>query len=84
MKPNEKISRRDALKRMSKVAMAVAVASMLPNVNALSATLNYNNYNDYSNYDNYTNYGDYNNYKNYQNYTNYHNYQNYSDYNDCH
>lgn len=83
MKTNEKISRRDALKRMSKAAMSVAIVSMLPNVNVMASST-YSNYNDYSNYDDYKNYGDYSNYKNYENYTNYHNYNNYSDYNDCH
>lgn len=82
MEQKEKISRRDALKRMSKAALTVAVASMFTSVNALandSIT-----YEKYSNYDNYTNYGDYNNYKNYQDYKNYDDYGNYNNYFNCH
>ena len=82
MKTNEKISRRDALKRMSKAAMSVAIVSMLPNVNVMASSA-YINYNNYKNYNNYGNYSNYKNYKNYENYENYHNYKNYSDYNDC-
>lgn len=77
MKTNEKISRRDALKRMSKAAMSVAIVSMLPNVNVMASST-------YRNYDNYSNYGNYSDYTNYDNYTNYHNYNNYNDYVDCH
>jgi len=77
MENKEKISRRDALKRMSKTAITVAITSMFPSVNALADT-------KYTNYDNYSNYGNYSDYTNYNNYQNYCNYQNYSDYNDCH
>ena len=77
MEKNEKISRRDALKRMSKTAMAVAVASVLPSVSAFADPPKY------ANYDNYKNYGNYYNYKNYDDYSNYHNYGNYSNYSDC-
>lgn len=82
MEKNENISRRDALKRMSKTAIAVAVVSMFPSVKALAndSVL----YDKYINYDNYKNYADYTNYKNYDNYTNYDNYSNYRDYTDCH
>lgn len=78
MGKNEKITRRDALKRMSKVAVAVAVASVIPGVSALADPPKY------INYDNYQNYGNYNDYTNYDDYVNYHNYGNYSDYKDCH
>ena len=80
MKNKENISRRDALKRMSKTAIAVAVASMFPSVSAMAGDA----YTNYSNHDNYKNYGNYFNYSNYDNYLNYDNYQNYRDYNDCH
>lgn len=84
MDKKENISRRDALKRMSKAALAVAVASMFPSANALANEPNlYFNLN-YQNYDNYKNYGDYSNYTNYDNYQNYDNYSNYRDYTDCH
>ena len=76
MEKNEKISRRDALKRMSKAAVAVAVASVLPNMEAFSQKYLNRCYLDYTNYDNYTNHKDYYNYGNYRDYDNYHNYQN--------
>ena len=79
MEKKENISRRDALKRMSKTALAVAVVSMFPRVNALA-----NNSNVYYNYDNYSNYGNYSDYGNYSNYQNYDNYKNYNDYTNCH
>lgn len=75
MEKKENISRRGALKRMSKAAMAVAATTMFPSVNALannkeihvdyndgSGYCEYSNYNAYGNYDNYTNYGNYQNY----------------------
>lgn len=87
MKQQENISRRDALKRMAKTAMVVAVASMFPSETAIASNTNlgYQNYvdrcyNDYSNYDNYQNHKDYYNYGNYRDYKNYSNYENYSDY----
>ena len=89
MKQQENISRRDALKRMAKTAMVVAVASMFHSENAIASNTNlgYQNttyvdrcYNDYSNYDNYQNHKDYYNYGNYRDYKNYSNYENYSDY----
>lgn len=75
-KEEKNISRRDALKRMSKAAVAVAVASLLPNVSAFA--LNYVDrcYLNYTNYDNYTNHKDYSNYGNYRDYSNYNDYQN--------
>lgn len=86
MEQQEKnISRRDALKRMAKTAMVVAVASMFPDKNALadSTNLSYTDnryvdrcYSDYYNYDNYSNHKDYYNYGNYRDYTNYHDYSN--------
>lgn len=80
MKQNETISRRDALKRMSKTAVAVAVAAVLPSAKAVASSLTPTYvdrcYNNYYNYDNYTNYKDYYNYGNYRDYDNYHNYQN--------
>jgi hypothetical protein len=82
MENKENISRRDALKRMSKTALIVAVASLFPSANALandSIT-----YDKYYNYDNYSNYGNYTDYTNYDNYQNYDNYSNYRDYTDCH
>lgn len=84
MENKENISRRDALKRMSKAALAVAVVSIFPNVNAqANDTIAYTD-SKYENYDNYKNYGDYNNYKNYSNYKNYDDYKNYNDYFNCH
>lgn len=84
MEQQDNISRRDALKRMSKAAIAVAAVSIFPSVNALanSSTLNYVDkcYSDYSNYHNYQNYNDYSNYGNYRNYQNYSDYTNYNDY----
>ena len=80
MEKNEKISRRDALKRMSKAAMAVAVVSILPGVDALAANYVDRCYSDYKNYDNYSNHKDYSNYGNYRDYTNYRDYSNYNDY----
>ena len=84
------ISRRDALKRMSKAAIAVATVTMFPSVTALANSTDsgsqYVNsyvdkcYSDYSNYHNYTNYNDYSNYGNYRNYSNYRDYYNYRDY----
>ena len=91
MEQQENISRRDALKRMAKTAMVVAVASMLPSENLLASNTNsgseyynYSNYvdkcyNDYTNYHNYSNHADYYNYSNYRDYSNYHNYSNYND-----
>ena len=87
MENKENISRRDALKRMSKAALAVAVVSFFPSVNAqANDTIGYTNstYEKYANYDDYKNYGDYNNYKNYSNYSNYDDYKNYNDYFNCH
>ena len=82
MENKENISRRDALKRMSKAALVVAVASMFPSANTLANdTIAYDKY---SNYDNYGNYGNHNDYSNYDNYSNYHNYTNYREYTDCH
>lgn len=82
MEKKENISRRDALKRMSKAALAVAVVSIFPNVSAqANDTIAYTNY---ANYDDYKNYGNYNDYKNYSNYENYDNYKNYNDYYNCH
>lgn len=79
MKKEEKnISRRDALKRMSKVAVAVTVTAMLPNMDAFAYTDRC--YADYTNYDNYTNHKDYSNYGNYRDYSNYRNYSNYNNY----
>ena len=79
MENKENISRRDALKRMSKAALAVAVVSIFPSVNAQANESNSNsqyycdssykdvtNYRNYYNYDNYKNYNDYKNYNNYQ------------------
>ena len=89
MKQQENISRRDALKRMSKVAMAVAAATMLPNVTAIANSTNhsgqYSNYvdrcyNDYSNHNDYSNYKNYGNYSDYRDYNNYNDYKNYNDY----
>jgi len=77
------ISRRDALKRMSKTAIAVAVASVFPGVNALANSVpDYVDrcYNNYTNYNNYINHNDYSNYSNYRDYDNYRDYQNYDDY----
>lgn len=82
MENKENISRRDALKRMSKAAMAMAVVSLFPSLNAL-ANEEYSNYNDYKNYDNYNNYGNYFDYKNYQDYKNYDDYKNYQNYQNC-
>lgn len=82
MDNKENISRRDALKRMSKTAIVVAVASLFPSINTLANEPI--TYDKYTNYDNYQNYGNYSNYYNYDNYSNYHNYTNYRDYNDCH
>lgn len=86
MEKQENISRRDALKRMSKTAIALAVVSMLPSVNSLansqdSAAGQYVDrcYNDYTNYHNYSNHNDYYNYGNYRDYKNYNDYQNYND-----
>ena len=86
MENKENISRRDALKRMSKAAMAVAFASMLPSVKALAIPNNQHSDAKYSDYGNYNNYGDYSNYRNYYNYndySNYNNYENYQNYRDC-
>ena len=81
MEKNENISRRDALKRMSKTAMAVAAVAMFPNMDALAnemkAQMNPNSeycdssYRDVTNYRNYSNYNDYSNYRDYKNYNNY-------------
>lgn len=77
MKKNESISRRAALKRMSKTTIVLASVAMLPNMNALAndkkANLSYTDrcYDNYGNYDNYSNHNDYRNYDNYRNYTNY-------------
>lgn len=77
MKKEEKQSRRDALKRMSNSVMAIAVASMLPNMNAMANNTNPDtvycdaSYRDISNYRNYYNYNDYSNYRDYKNYNNY-------------
>jgi hypothetical protein len=93
MEKQENISRRDALKRMAKTAMVVAVASMFPGENALANNTDSNSqyynssysnyvdkcYNDYSNYHNYSNHADYYNYSNYRDYSNYRNYSNYND-----
>ena len=76
----KKISRRDALKRMSKAAMAVTVASMIPGMEAFADKYVDRCYADYKNYDNYTNHKDYSNYGNYRDYSNYRNYSNYDDY----
>lgn len=86
MENKENISRRDALKRMSKAALAVAVVSMFPSVNAqANDAIAYSDSTDkYSNYNNYKNYGNYSDYKNYDDYSNYHNYSNYGNYVDCH
>lgn len=86
METKEKISRRNALKRMSKAALAFAAVSVFPGMSALANNpIAYSNSTEkYQNYDNYKNYGDYNNYTNYENYSNYHNYSNYGDYVDCH
>lgn len=80
MEKKENISRRDALKRMSKTAMTVAAVAMLPSVNALAhrrrpnsqycdkyGDAGYSNHRDYKNYDNYKDYDNYQNYKDYQN-----------------
>lgn len=77
----KKISRRDALKRMSKATIAVTVASMFPSLNALANnTTKYKYvdrcYADYTNYDNYSNHHDYSNYGNYRDYSNYNDYSN--------
>ena len=86
MENKENISRRDALKRMSKTALAFAAVSVFPSMNALANNpIAYSDSTEkYSNYDNYKNYGDYNNYKNYSNYKNYDDYKNYNDYFNCH
>ena len=85
MEQKENISRRDALKRMAKTAMVVAVASIFPSENALANNTNmgYSDnayvdrcYNNYTNYDNYSNHKDYYNYGNYRDYNNYHDYSN--------
>lgn len=87
MKQQENISRRDALKRMAKTAMAVAVASMFPSEDALANNADLNIqytdykyvdrcYSDYYNYHNYQNYRDYQNYGDYKDYSNYHDYSN--------
>ncbi len=84
MKSDETISRRDALKRMSKTAVAVAVAAVLSSAKAVANTLTSTYvdrcYNDYSNYDNYTNHKDYYNYGNYRDYSDHRDYRNYSNY----
>ena len=89
MEQQENISRRDALKRMAKTAMVVAIASMLPNENVIAnnsdsscQNTDYVDrcYNDYSNYHNYSNHNDYYNYGNYRDYNNYNDYSNYRDY----
>ncbi|MBR4535694.1 MAG: hypothetical protein IKO62_03450 [Bacteroidales bacterium] len=85
MENKENISRRDALKRMSKTAIVVAFASVFSNVDVLANDpSSYWNHNDYKNYNNYKNYGNYSDYYNYNNYSNYENYTNYRDYTDCH
>lgn len=88
MEKKENISRREALKRMSKTALALAAVSMFPCVNALANEQNvhtgYTDSNNYSNYNDYKNYGNYNDYKNYSDYSNYDNYNNYNDYYNCH
>ena len=67
MENKENISRRDALKRMSKTALAFAAVSVFPSMNALAnnpiaysdSTEKYSNYDNYKNYDDYKNYNDY-------------------------
>ena len=78
MDKKENISRRDALKRMSKTAMAVAAVAMFPNMDVLAnntkgSHFDYTDrcYDNYGNYDNYSNHNDYSNYDNYKNYVNY-------------
>ncbi len=79
MEKNENISRRDALKRMSKTAISLAAVVMLPNMNALASnTKDSFDYIDRC----YDNYGNYNNYSNHNDYYNYDNYKNYVDYKD--
>lgn len=84
MKNKENISRREALKRMSKTAVAVAVAAVLPPVQSLAANMTGEYvdrcYNNYTNYDNYSNHRDYHNYGDYKDYSNYRDYSNYNDY----
>ena len=83
MKKKKTFSRRDALKRMSKTALAIASVTMLPKIDALASDGRFST--DYTNacYYNYSNYDNYQNYENYYNYENYHNYSNYSNYYNC-
>ena len=67
---NETISRREALKRMSKAIVVVASATVLPNVGAIASDTNRKYYANYYNYSNYSNYYNYSNYSNYYNYVN--------------
>jgi len=79
MDKKENVTRRDALKRMSKTAIAVAAVAMFPHGDAfannskLSQIIDYTDrcYDNYGNYDNYSNHNDYSNYDNYKNYTDY-------------
>lgn len=84
MEKNDRISRREALKKMSKTALALASVTMLPNMEVLANNRTtdqkkgytdytdrcYDDYNNYNNYYNYHDYNNYDNYKNYQDYTN--------------
>jgi hypothetical protein len=63
------ISRRDALKRMAKIALGVGAAGAIPSVLAAC-------YDDYYDYDDYYGYG----YDDYYYYSDYYNYDDYYDY----
>ena len=95
MNEKNKITRRDALKRIGKIAAAASLASVVPidifageskaeeRTPVVAYNSFYSSYNSYRSYRSYSSYNSYNSYRSYYSYNSYYSYYSYRSYLGC-